>query len=73
MMLGGMMREIDVAKRKAKELLCTMMPREVANELLTTGQTSTICFTYGEVTIAFAKVSKVYAICIHTVKISLMI
>lgn len=31
--LSGMMKEIAESKKKARELLCQMMPREVANTL----------------------------------------
>uniref|UniRef100_A0A914XKG5 guanylate cyclase n=1 Tax=Plectus sambesii TaxID=2011161 RepID=A0A914XKG5_9BILA len=56
MVLSGMMKEIAQSKKKARELLCQMMPREVANTLLATGQTGNVCESFEEVTIAFAKV-----------------
>ncbi len=56
LMLGNMMKEIAEAKRKAKQLLCEMMPREVAAKLLSSGQTGTVCESFDSVTIAFAKV-----------------
>jgi class 3 adenylate cyclase len=55
--LATNMREIHVAKQRAKELLTQMMPREVALQLLKSGRnTSQICESFDEVTICFAKV-----------------
>lgn len=51
------MREIDESRKKAKELLSTMMPAEVANELLNSGKkTVSIVESFDNVTLAFAKV-----------------
>lgn len=51
------MRDIDQARKTAKELLSQMMPREIANELLQSGKRSvTLCEAFDEVTIAFAKI-----------------
>jgi hypothetical protein len=68
-MLGTMMKDIAESKRKAKLLLCEMMPREVAVKLLNSGQTEwtdqmvgSVCESFDSVTIAFIKV---WFVCLH--------